>query len=136
MYAQGGTCYGDGLGCAGFGFDNTCKACGKPGQACCAGRRCEEGGCCTGSICVAVGSPCVSSGGGLCSSGSCGGCGGIGEPCCGVGFGTCSAPYAECDQASYACRSCGGPGETCCDFISCKGDSVCTYAFPGGPRCD
>jgi hypothetical protein len=86
-------------------------ACGVPGQACCAGNACGDGGCCVDSYCVAGGQEC---GGALgsCSNGSCGSCGGVGQPCCPMA--NAGGQYQACSRANTPdCSGCTASGAVC-----------------------
>src|SRR5262249_34915621 len=102
--------------------------CGGPGQSCCAGNRCDNGGCCVppmaGLLCSASGTNCLMS---MCMNGSCGGgtCGGLNQGCCNGINGTfyCSAPNAVCvggGGMNRTCMSCGMMGMRCCANNSCS----------------
>jgi len=105
-------------------------SCGGPGQACCFGTDCADGGCCVDLVCVANGGACPDALG-TCAAGSCGSCGGLGAACCRqVMTSTCTGGQtpscAGCTQSDTtcstgACIACGGAGLTCCGAWACTG---------------
>lgn len=120
--------------------NDTCIACGAPGQICCALANCSAGATCTsapsGDLCVSCGgsnAPCCTEGtaclGGVaCDAGTCR-CGGNLERCCAGN--TCSGGRlceASTEGLGNLCHapSCGGLGEPCCDFTCFGSGTSCT----------
>jgi hypothetical protein len=128
----GQTCFIPGATCApGLG----CRACGQPGQRCCDGDRCANGGCCHGSSCFANGARCGLTGpGGQCSDGTCLGCGAPGQPCCGPLCRQGAVCVTSTGTAGSSCVVCGGPGQACCPGGNCSDGFGCAN-LPQGSVC-
>jgi hypothetical protein len=112
----------------------TCLPCGTPGNPCCPGDICADGGCCiyvgsqaqpeteSGSPvalteCYEAGATCPTSPASTCAAGSCGDCGGYYQPCCVLdGVSVCTAPDTFClsGPSGSRCESCGTASHTCC----------------------
>ncbi len=130
-------------------FPLRCLHCGGPGERCCGGRDCLNGGCCDGRLCVASGQACKRSPTapdyGTCQQGSCSGCGGLGQPCCqerldpgiGPGFGCLGRNTACILLEQTTCATCGAPGQPCCAGNVCGGGACCSLdpsLDPGSDR--
>jgi hypothetical protein len=109
----------------------TCVRCGGPGEPCCAGNTCSNGGCCVTerldggdhSLCTASGAACPLATPATCGStpampASCGACGSVGQPCCAgtPDLQVCTAPNTYCTAQSpgATCAACGAEGQPCC----------------------
>jgi len=122
-----------------------CKTCGGPGNTCCTGDVCAEGGCCFGGSCVGPGQICgTSAAAGTCMGGSCSGCGGPNQPCCGKGNTATCTPGNLCQDGK--CTPCGHDREVCCPAspaapaciagFGCTPDNTCfRCGGPGDPCC-
>jgi hypothetical protein len=104
-----------------------CRPCGGPDQRCCDGDRCQAGGCCLSSRCVASGDRCVTSAGefGLCGDGRCDGCGAAGEQCCPTRPACNDGAVCASGRTTRICQLCGGPGQPCCTDRSCADGFCC-----------
>jgi hypothetical protein len=121
-------CHGDANGGASNDFctqadtacdpaSSACKPCGGPGQICCEGNFCDNGGCCDHTTLTAAGG-CIADGASLgdgsqcvANHGSAGACGGPNQPVCGGKVG-CTAPLTR--MANGVCVPCGVAGQPCC----------------------
>ena len=126
-------------------------SCGGPGELCCPGSTCRNGGCCAVEksdrklYCVGEGESCQQRGG-TCQAGSCGGCGALDQECC---KGACTGPSARCqfDSSPWTCIACGGKGQPCClgppgnphvctaPGMGCGADDVCAPCGAEGLTC-
>jgi hypothetical protein len=125
-----------------------CVACGRSGQACCAGDTCTQAGaeCNNDGICELCGGlnqACCGGPGGDCNSGlgctpvdggsACKPCGEAGQPCCGPdGDRYCATVMLVCiesgtgTRATTQCDPCGASGQRCCTGRLCNGNMSCT----------
>jgi hypothetical protein len=136
-------CTGAGLAC----YGSTCSSCGGPGEPCCEGNTCAGYGCCVSNKCVAAGSNCGGSYGGVCDSGACRSasavCGGLGSmDLSNCSSSSCYAPWATDD--SLDCVPCGLDGQSCCNGYygycasgyACDFDHCTTCGLSGKPCCE
>ncbi len=126
-------------------------ACGGPGQPCCAGGSCDNGGCCMAAgldrtrRCAPAGSVCSNDN--ICIQGTCGSCGGPGQECCANS--NCTAPRTLCASQGglFRCTPCGGTDQACCPGqpgyppvctavgTGCSAQGICEACGPEGKTC-